>query len=106
MARHHLVQISFEYRGQIWEFGKPYELRNVDGPPRFLSAHVKILKEHVWTRLLLHADFGLAGTSLLISVLGTHLNISSDAFLLDEIEVDNFSDLFRVSGNTLLVDDG
>ena len=97
-------QVSFEYRGQIWDFGKPYELHNVDGPPHLLTAHVKVLKEHVWTRLLLHADFGLAGKSFSDQRSSNVSDSRSDSFLLEEIEVDNFKDLFRVSPDTLSKD--
>ena len=54
-------QLHVEFKDESWDFGEPYTLPRIDGQPRQLHATIRILKEGVWTRLFLHADFGFAG---------------------------------------------
>ncbi|KAI5121765.1 hypothetical protein M0805_009576 [Coniferiporia weirii] len=72
-------QLHVEWEDEFWDFGKAYTLTKIDGPPRKLSASIKVLKESFWTRLFFHPDFGFA-----------------DAFMLNEVEVDSLNDLFRI----------
>lgn len=92
-------QLRVEFEDEIWDFGEPYTLSHIDGPPRQLSATIKIVKDGVWTRLFLHADFGFAGTPSSARIHPDFLlneGINSDAYMLDEVEVDSLNNLFRV----------
>jgi hypothetical protein len=47
--------------GEVHEFGKPYVLKNVDGPDKELKARIEVNDDRFWVRLFLHTHLGFAG---------------------------------------------
>ncbi|TFK53355.1 cyclopropane-fatty-acyl-phospholipid synthase [Heliocybe sulcata] len=73
-------QLHVESLGVQHDFGSAYTLpEHVAGPSGALTAHIKVLDEAFWVRLLLNTDLGFA-----------------DAYMLGEIEVDNLSNIFKI----------